>query len=79
MIQTRRTSIFGRGWVCARAKGCALHDEDVQFSVVVIIKQCNPGTDDLGVVELAIPAVEVSKLNPGGLCRVDESLPRNDR
>ena len=58
----------------ARFERAALHQEDIQVSVVVVVEQRDARSTDLGLIEPAGHAVDVHEGETGRFGTVDEPL-----
>ena len=73
-----RTSGFGlRGSGSDVQERTALHQEDIEIAVVVVVDHGRARRDDLGVIELALHAVHVPELQSAFFGAIDEPVRRS--
>src|SRR5258705_4358221 len=78
-IQTSRAGFLRRVSGSVGTEPRSLENENVEFAVVVVVQEGDAGADDFGIIELAVPAVEMLEAHATRVGCIDEQLLRRRR
>src|SRR5262249_17818889 len=68
--RTRRFALAGLGL----SQACAVQDQDVRATVIVVIKYCDARTDNFGKIIFALHAIGVHEMNAAGFSRINKDV-----